>query len=70
MCCVCCSATRQLSHYDFLLLLPLLLLQLAAAGTVPHIFSLCFGFPTGGALLLGKQKVLHNQHRIISARLG
>jgi hypothetical protein len=29
-------------------------LQLAASGAIPHMFSLCFGFPSGGALLLGK----------------
>jgi hypothetical protein len=50
-------------HVDIvlLLLLPLLLLlllQLAAAGAIPHIFSLCFGFPTGGALLLGEHNTV------------
>jgi hypothetical protein len=43
-----------------LLLLLLLLLQLSAAGAIPHIFSLCFGFPTGGALLLGDAPVPSN----------
>lgn len=28
--------------------------QLAASGAIPHMFSLCFGFPSGGALLLGE----------------
>lgn len=27
--------------------------QLAASGAIDRVFSLCFGFPSGGALLLG-----------------
>eukprot|EP00878_Enallax_costatus_P016920 GHUV01017762.1.p1 GENE.GHUV01017762.1~~GHUV01017762.1.p1 ORF type:complete len:346 (+),score=38.40 GHUV01017762.1:399-1436(+) len=34
--------------------------QLAAAGAIPHVFSLCFGFPTGGAMLLGDAPVPSN----------
>eukprot|EP00879_Flechtneria_rotunda_P002524 GHRR01002722.1.p1 GENE.GHRR01002722.1~~GHRR01002722.1.p1 ORF type:complete len:475 (+),score=86.21 GHRR01002722.1:1876-3300(+) len=34
--------------------------QLAAAGAIPDVFSLCFGFPSGGALLLGQAPVPGN----------
>ncbi len=28
--------------------------QLAASGQVDHMFSLCFGFPSGGGMMLGE----------------
>jgi hypothetical protein len=40
-----------------LLLLVSHLLQLAHTGLVDDIFSLCYGFPAGGTMLLGESAV-------------